>query len=307
MISEQQIKTIIDEVINTLDLDAAMPPKKNTVAAAAVSVKEGSDPQAPAGVQEQECVLEDLAAVDLRRQLLVPQPRNPEMYLKLKETTPARLGIWHAGPRPLTRSLLRFRADHAVAQDAVFNNVSEAFLQSIGVETIQSCCRDKDEFLTRPDLGRKIPEDQAAKLQQICPKNAKVQIYIADGLSSTAVETNAMDTYRSLVQGLSSMGIKTNPLFFLRFGRVPSMDVISELIKPEVTVLLIGERPGLATGESMSCYMAYQASTTQPESNRTVISNIHKGGTPAVEAGAHIAGVVKTMLEQKASGLNLKL
>jgi ethanolamine ammonia-lyase small subunit len=306
VISEQQIKSIIDEVIKTLSPGAEesgggrhMAPAETMTATTAAS--QNNQPL------EEESFLEDLAAVDLRKELLVPGANNPEMYLKLKETTPARLGIWHCGPRPLTRSLLRFRADHAVAQDAVFTDVSDDFLSSIGVETIQSCCRDKDEFLTRPDLGRKLPEDQGKKLQAICPKNATVQIYIADGLSSTAVETNAMDTYRALVQGLKGMGIEPNPLFFLRYGRVPSMDVISELITPKVTVLLIGERPGLATGESMSCYMAYESSTAQPESNRTVISNIHKGGTPAVEAGAHIAGVVKKMLEQKASGLNLKL
>ena len=85
------------------------------------------------------------------------------------------------------------------------------------------------------------------------------------------------------------------------------MDIISETLGSEVTAVLIGERPGLATGESLSCYIAYKATTSMPEAKRTVISNIHKGGTPAVEAGAHIAEVIKRMLEQKASGIDLKL
>ncbi|CAG0911569.1 unnamed protein product, partial [Cyprideis torosa] len=211
--------------------------------------------------------------------------------LKLKKTTPARVGIWRSGPRPLTRSLLRFRADHAVAQDAVFTDVSEEFTASLGLETVVSCCTDKDEFLTRPDLGRKLSTEAEKRLKEICQPNAKVQIFIADGLSSTAVEANASDCYKSIIQGLKGYGIEPSPPFFLKFGRVPSMDAVGDLLTPEVTVLLIGERPGLATGESMSCYMAYRACTNMPEANRTVISNIHKSGTPAVEAGAHIAEI----------------
>ena len=291
MISQDRIKQIVDEVMNNL---AVVDEDQSVAAAKAV-------PDADDGN------LADLTTIDLKTELLVPEPANPEPYLKLKSTTPARLGIWRCGPRPLTRSLLRFRADHAVAQDAVFTNVSETFITDLGLETIQSCCKDKDQFLTRPDLGRKLPDDQVSRLKEICPAKAGVQVIIADGLSSTAVETNAGDTLKAMIQGLKGLGIDTGTPFFIKFGRVPVMDTVSEVLTPEVTVLLIGERPGLATGESMSCYMAYKASTTMPEANRTVISNIHKGGTPAVEAGAHIADVVKKMLDQKASGLELKL
>jgi len=286
MISEERIRRVIEEVMGSLESTKSAPPQ------VVESITDDS--------------LEDLTTVDLRKELLVPNPENREMYLNLKGTTPARVGIWRSGPRPLTRALLRFRADHAVAQDAVFSNVSDEFIASLNLETIQSCCKDKDQFLTRPDLGRRLDDKGAKRLKEICSANPKVQIFIADGLSSTAVEANAADVYKSIVQGLKGFGISTGTPFFLKFGRVPSMDAVSELLTPEVTVLLIGERPGLATGESLSCYMAYKASTTMPEANRTVISNIHNGGTPAVEAGAHIAEVIKRMLDQKASGLDLK-
>jgi len=251
--------------------------------------------------------LYDLTTIDLKKQLLVPKPANREAYLKLKSTTPARIGIWRSGPRYLTKSLLRFRADHAVAQDAVFNSVSKDFINELDLFEITTPCKDKDEFLTRPDLGRQIDDENAQILKKHCKIGTSVQVYIADGLSSTAVEVNAKDVYQAIVQGLKGNNIETNVPFFLRYGRVPSMDAVGEILKPKVTVVLIGERPGLATGESMSCYMAYNASSDMPESNRTVISNIHKNGTPAVEAGAHIADIIKKMLEQKASGLNLKL
>jgi len=289
LISEDKIKNIIAEVLGSMGAGDQ-----------ATGSQAASAPEAC----EELC---DLTAVDLKKELLVPEPCNREAYLKMKETTPARIGIWRAGPRPLTRSLLRFRADHAVAQDAVFSNVSDEFVESMGLFQITSSCKDKDHFLTRPDLGRKLDDETIALLKEKCTLSPRVQIYIADGLSSTAIETNAKDAYNAIVQGLKGHGIETGTPFFLKYGRVPAMDVISEVLTPEVTVLLIGERPGLATGESMSCYMAYKASTTMPEANRTVISNIHKGGTPAVEAGAHIADIVKTMLEQKASGLDLKL
>lgn len=250
--------------------------------------------------------LVDLTTENLRTQLLVPEPANPEAYLKFKGTTASRIGIWRTGPRYLTKSLLRFRADHAIAQDAVFNNVSEEFIKAWGLLEVKTTCVDKDQFLTRPDMGQQLDETNTELLRKNCPDKAQVQIYVADGLSSTAVEKNAKDTYLALVQGLKGHGIQVGTPFFLRYGRVPAMDAIAEILHPEVIVVLIGERPGLATAESMSCYMAYHASVGMPEAKRTVISNIHRGGIPGVEAGAHIADVVKKMLEQKASGLDLK-
>ena len=250
--------------------------------------------------------LVDLTIENLREQLLVPNPSNREAYLKFKGATASRIGIWRTGSRYLTTSLLRFRADHAIAQDAVFNNVPEEFIKEWGLLQIKTKCVDKDQFLTRPDLGRQLDDENAELLRNNCQDKTTVQIYIADGLSSTAVEKNAKDTYLALVQGLEGHGVKVGTPFFLRYGRVPAMDAVAEILRPEVTVVLIGERPGLATAESMSCYMAYNASVGMPEARRTVLSNIHRGGVPGVEAGAHIADVVKKMLDQKASGLDLK-
>jgi ethanolamine ammonia-lyase small subunit len=251
--------------------------------------------------------LADLAAVDGPSRLLVPKPVNRDAYLQLKATTPARVGIWRSGPRYLTAPWLRFRADHALAQDAVFKEVPEDFFKGLGLFEVQSQCGDKDQFLTRPDLGRQLDEQNLAILRERCQTKPKVQLYIADGLSSTAVECNAEDAYRAIEQGLNGQGITLGTPFFLRYGRVRSMEAVARALQPEVTAVLIGERPGLASAESMSCYLAYRVTADMPESQRTVISNIHRQGTPAVEAGAYIAEVIKQMLEQQASGLALKL
>jgi len=286
--SEVDIKKVIAEVLAEMGHDVPVSPAQNVVSAAA------------------DISLTDLTAEDLKKQLLVPEPANRDAYLKYKDATVSRIGIWRSGSRYKTGAFLRFRADHAIAQDAVFNDVSDEFLKEWGLFEVKTKCSDKDQFLTRPDLGRELDDESIALLKKNCSERAKVQIYVTDGLSSTAVEKNARDTYLAMEQGLKGHGIEVGTPFFLRYGRVPAMDAIADILHPEVTVVLIGERPGLATAESMSCYMAYNAHSGMPEANRTVLSNIHRGGTPAVEAGAHIADVVKMMLEQKASGLELK-
>lgn len=249
----------------------------------------------------------DLSAVDLQTQLLVPNPRNKDLYLDMKKSTAARIGVWRAGPRPLTQTLLRFRADHAVAQDSVMGEISEEDAARFKMVYVKSACRDKDEFLTRPDLGRILDEESLKKLEKECDKKPQVQIVVADGLSSKAMEANIPDLFPALSQGLQSMGIRCGTPVMAGYARVGLMDSVGEVIKPDVCINLIGERPGLGTAESMSAYIVYNPRAGVIESERTVISNIHKGGTPAVEAGAHIAALVRKILDAKASGVNLKI
>lgn len=253
-----------------------------------------------------EC-LDDITEIDLRKQLLVPEPADREGYMKMKEKTPARLGVWRAGPRYKTITTLRFRADHAAAQDAVFSYVSEDFVKEMNLVAIETMCRDKDEYITRPDLGRQFSAETIEYIKQHTAKGAKVQIMVGDGLSSAAIEANLRDIVPAITQGLKMYGIETGNILFVKHCRVPSMDVIGDVTEADVVCLLVGERPGLVTAESMSAYIAYKPTAGMPEARRTVISNIHSGGTPAVEAGAHIAELIKTMIDRKASGIDLKL
>ncbi|EGW39510.1 ethanolamine ammonia-lyase subunit EutC [Desulfosporosinus sp. OT] len=253
-----------------------------------------------------ECQITDLAEIDLQRYLQVPSPANSALYAEMKLSTPARIGVWRCGPRPLTDTLLRFRADHAIAQDSVLGEVPEDFPAKYGMVSVQSLCQSKDEYLTRPDLGRKLDAENLEILRQGCQKGAMVQIIVSDGLSSKAVEANIPNLLPALTQGLEGMGVKLGTTIFVRGGRVAVMDTIGEELKPEVAVILIGERPGLGTAESMSAYMGYNPRQGMVESERTVISNIHKGGTPAAEAGAHLASLIKKILDVKASGVKLE-
>jgi ethanolamine ammonia-lyase small subunit len=224
----------------------------------------------------------------------------------MKQSTVARLGVWRAGPRYNTWSQLHFRADHATAQDAVFTDVDPNFAAEQGFIAGQSLCTSKDEFLTRPDLGRKLNDDTKALFGRELPKGAKVTIMVGDGLSTSAL-VNIPQILPAIKQGLKNAGLDGGPVPFVKSCRVGAMDDLGPLVGSDVVCLLIGERPGLATGESMSAYMAYRPSEDKPESWRTVVSNIYSGGTPPAEAGAHVATIIKRILDEKVSGVDLKL
>ena len=292
MISEQELKKAVEAILLEMGGKTSGPASVSHTAPAASSNGE---------------TLPDIGTINLKEVINVPNPHNLDALKAMRRATPARVAVWRAGPRYLTSTLLRFRADHAVAMDAVFTDVSEDWIKQNNLPRFKTECETKDMFLTRPDLGRRFTSEEAAGIKSHVGGNNRVVIYVADGLSTTAVTTNAMDTYKAICDGLARHSIKPSAPFFVQYGRVGSEDAISDAVGAEVVVVLIGERPGLLTAESMSAYMAYRATANMPEARRTVVSNIHKGGTPAVEAGSYISDIIKKMLDQKASGLDLKL
>ncbi|MGV8981833.1 ethanolamine ammonia-lyase subunit EutC [Clostridium sp.] len=292
MVSENELKKLVEQVL----LEITAKGTKVEVKAEDTNLEEVEDG-----------FIDDITEVNIKKQLLVPNPADAKGYLKMKQSTPARLGIWRAGPRYKTETALRVRADHAAAQDSVFSYVSDEFLTEMNLFSVNTECIDKDEFITRPDLGKKINKEGIKAIKDNCKMRPQVQIYVSDGLSSAAIEANVRDVLPAMIQGLEGYKISVGTPFFLQNGRVGAMDVVSELLEADVTCVLIGERPGLVTAESMSAYIAYKATVNMPEARRTVVSNIHSGGTPPVEAGAHISEIIKIMLEKKASGVNLKL
>lgn len=249
-------------------------------------------------------LLPDITNIDLRTQYLIEHPQNAAEFTALKARTPARLGLGRAGTRYKTATLLRFRADHAAAQDSVFSLVPETFAKEHDLVPVTTECRDKDEYLTRPDLGRRFDEHNAKVITEVC-KGHRVLLVIGDGLSSAAITANAPDCAAAIRQGLKAQGIDPGKSLFIRFCRVGASDHIGELTGCELVCMLVGERPGLVTNESMSCYLTYKPHRGIPESKRTVVSNIHRQGISAVEAGAHIASLIEKMLRQKASGIDL--
>ena len=249
----------------------------------------------------------DVTEVDLRKLYLTEDPANAAAFAKMKQRTPARLGSGKAGARYKTLTMLRFRADHAAAQDAVFSEIEGDFPKKNGLLPTKTCCESKDEYLTRPDLGRRFDEHNAKAIRGVVDKPPQVQIVVGDGLSAAAIEANAIDCLLALKDGLKVRNITTGSDIFVKYCRVGAGDAIGDITGCEVVCMLVGERPGLVTDKSMSIYITYKPHTGVSESSRTVISNIHAQGTPAVEAGAYAAELIEKILQKKVSGVGLHL
>ena len=265
------------------------------------------EPQPATPSYEDGDFVEDVSKLDLRKLYMVEDPAQEQKFRRLKERTPARLGSGRAGPRYKTLTMLRFRADHAAAQDAVFSQVPEDFPQKHDLVALQTQCKDKDEYLTRPDKGRIFDEENQEKLRREISGKPRVQIVIGDGLSSAAILANAMDCAAAIRDGLKLKGIDLGKSVFVRYCRVGAGDAVGDVLGCEVVCVLVGERPGLVTDKSMSAYITYNPHIGSLESERTVVSNIHAQGTPAVEAGAFVADLIDTILKRKASGVALNL
>ena len=224
---------------------------------------------------------------------------------KMRAATPARIQIGHAGSRYTTRAYLDFLMDHAAANDAAWDEVSEEAVKALGVFEVRTKCRNKDEMILRPDLGRVFEEEALEKISGLCVHGPDVQIYFGDGLSAPSVTANIPDIFPTLKLGLEDKGITVGTPFFVRYCRVNTARTIGPLLSAKVTCVLIGERPGLLTSESTSAYIAYNARPEMSESDYTVVSNISRHGIPPVEAAAHIVDLIEEILTAKRSGVQL--
>ncbi len=249
--------------------------------------------------------LPDLGSDSVKNWIGVQKPKHAEVLQELKKSTASRVCSGRIGTRPRTTSLLRFLADHSRSKDTVLQDVPEEWLKKTGLIEVQSEITDKDEYLTRPDRGRRLSKAAIDTISAQCKKNPQVQVVVSDGLSTDAITANYDEILPPLLKGLESARLDVGTPFFVRYGRVKLEDQIGELLGAKVVILLIGERPGLGQSESLSCYMVYSPTAETVEADRTCISNIHHGGTPPVEAAAVIVDLAKRMLEQKASGIAL--
>ncbi len=296
--NKQELSAMVAEILGQLELPEPM------VKGSDYKPASPGPEQKDTGYREGDFV-PDVTALDLRKLYLQENAADKEGFARLKAKTPARLGSGRAGPRYKTLTMLRFRADHAAAQDAVFSQLPEDFGEKNGMVSVKTRCVDKDMYLTRPDLGRTFDEENQAIIKNAVPHKPTVQIVVGDGLSSAAIAANAMDCLAAIRDGLKLKGIDTGKAIFVKFCRVGAGDAVGDVTGCDVVCVLVGERPGLVTDKSMSAYITYQPHTGVSESARTVVSNIHAQGTPAVEAGAHIADLIETILRRKASGVAL--
>ncbi len=253
--------------------------------------------------------LPDITAAEQRAQGGVDRPVSAEGLQALMSVTPARIGAGHSGPRPRTRALNLFAADAAITQDALWRDVDPALLEQMGLFSVQTrITGGKEEYLLRPDLGRQLSDSAREILRQRCQPGAALQVCVGDGLSAAAIEANLGKILPVLQSGAQSAGLSFGTPFFIQYCRVGVMNDIGETLKPEVVMLLIGERPGLGRAESMSIYMGYRPQSGHSDADRDVICNIYDGGgTNPLEAGAYALQLAQKMIKAGASGVKLRL
>lgn len=188
----------------------------------------------------------------------------------------------------------------------LFGVFGEAFVRHWELFEVQTRALEKDEYLLRPDLGRHFDQSARLKLQERCSRGSDLQIAIGDGLSVSAVSRQVPALLPLLYAGARSRGWKMGQTFVIRHCRVGILNEIGEVLTPRVVVLLIGERPGLATAESLSAYMAYCPREGHSDSDRNLISNIHARGVTSTQAAARILNLAAQMMTVGSSGCGIK-
>jgi ethanolamine ammonia-lyase small subunit len=229
----------------------------------------------------------------------------------IRARTPARLLVGRAGPGYRTATWLTLREDHAAALDAVHAEITgrdlgEELVARFALFEVSTRAASKQEYLMRPDLGRQLDEESRQVMARECPREADLQVVIGDGLSARAVQAQVPTLLPALAELARERGWSLGRPFLVRHCRVGVLNDIGELLKPVVVVLLIGERPGLATAESLSAYMAYRPRVGHTDAQRNLVSNIHARGVPVDQAAPRILALAETMRRLKCSGVEVK-
>lgn len=266
-------------------------------------------PRVQSQVSSLQIDLPDPTLAENRYKPRVKNPKDPNGLRALMDSTTARIGAGRAGPCYSTDSLLLFQGDHAVTQDALYRDVDQKLLDQFNLFTVQTrVTGGKQEYLLRPDLGRLLNDDAKRIINETCQKNVNIQLCVGDGLSAAAIEANLRQIFPVIKQGVQNAGLTFGTPFFIKYARVGVMNDVGELIKPDVVILLIGERPGLGRAESMSAYMGYKPKYGDTDADRDVVCNIFEnGGTNPLEAGAFVVQFAQNMRKSQASGVKLKL
>ena len=236
----------------------------------------------------------------------------PDFLQKIRARTPARILLGRAGAGYRTATQLDLREAHAAARDAVRDelDLGSAFgaevLREWSLVELRTRASTKTEYLLRPDLGRRFDDASRDDLVRLGTRGADFQIAIGDGLSVTAVAAQVPALLPLLVAEARAHGWTVGKTFVIHHCRVGILNEIGELLDSQVVVLLIGERPGLATAESLSAYLAYRPRASHTDANRNLISNIHARGTPTPAAARRIVNLAGQMRTTGSSGFSLR-
>jgi ethanolamine ammonia-lyase small subunit len=223
-----------------------------------------------------------------------------------KHTT-ALVGIGHVGTRYATDVVLQFQAELAVAHQAVATVLPDGWAEQQGLLPLRSRVKSHREFLLRPDLGRRLDEPSLALLRERAKKGVDVQPIVADGLSAVACMGSGVELLKHFTAACEARGMTVGTPMCARFARVWLEDEIGQEVQARVAVILLGERPGLGTGDGLSAYLVHEPRVGKTDGDRNMMSNIHARGTPPEQAGKRLAVLTAAMLDQRTSGVSLNL
>ena len=238
----------------------------------------------------------------------VQAPIDAALLERLVALTSSRIATGRAGNRFLTDLYLRTREGQADARDAVHSAVPDGWAEAHGLLPLRSRCKDRHEYLLHPNLGRRLDEASKKRVEQAQrPETIDVQLVVGDGLSPNAIVENGAETLAALRRALSGAGLSTGLDSYVHLARIGVADELGVLSHARATVMMVGERPGLGTGDSLSIYIAVNPRLDQDNAEKNCISNVRPVGITADEAVALTVQIVRRSLERGMGGVALGL
>ncbi len=235
---------------------------------------------------------------------------NP--WQDLKRYTSARIALGRTGVSLPTEALLQFGLAHAQARDAVHQPLDVAQLRDAlqgldqTVVSVHSAASNREEYLRRPDLGRCLDSQSRSQLQAAPPQDYDLAIVLGDGLSSTALHQNAYPFIAALLPHLRRLQLSCAPLVVAEQARVALGDEIGEILKARAVLVLIGERPGLSSPDSLGLYLTWQPHVGCMDSERNCISNVRPAGLDFPLAAHKLAWLLEQAFIRRLTGVELK-
>jgi len=243
---------------------------------------------------------------------LSDNPATPDPWGALRAFTDARIALGRAGVGIPVGETLSFRLSHARARDAVHTHFdAEGVLTQIsglGLDAmlVESAAADRAEYLTRPDLGRRLSTRSENILEDLDCEPCDLAIVVGDGLSSRAIHENAVPFLKEFLPMCRAVGISIGPVCVASQSRVALGDAVGQRLKAKVVAILIGERPGLSSPDSMGIYMTWAPVEGTTDEARNCISNVRRAGLIPSAAALKLAYLLGESLRRKLSGVNLK-
>jgi ethanolamine ammonia-lyase small subunit len=241
-----------------------------------------------------------------------PVAGSPSSPADLRALTPARVALGRIAASLPTRALLDFTLDHARARDAVHVTfdaeaiATEVARLGLAVSRVESRASSRKDYLSRPDLGRRLTPEAAARLAAESRTGADIVVVIGDGLSSKAVHAHAVAVLARLAGQLDAAGIACGPVVVATGARVALGDEIGAILNARMVVMLIGERPGLSAPDSLGAYLTFAPAIGRTDAERNCVSNIHRAGLDPGEAAAKIVWLAREGLARGLTGIALK-